>query len=435
MKAKFFFWPLTIFLLAIPAIMAWRLFYSGSYYVFLGIELLLLLILIYLIFFYRRIIRPLDLIASGMDLLREQDFTSRMRPVGQPEADRIVEIFNRMMGELKNERLNLWEQNYLLDLLINASPLGVIILDLDRKIFSVNRAGSRILGEKRPEELTGKGLDSIHHPVTAALLKLEQDDSNTVSMNDAHIYKCTHLSFIDQGFPRSFYLIEPLTEEVFRAEKKAYEKVIRMIAHEVNNTTAGITSSLDTLLGAFPETEKTNETEEIREIVRSIIDRSYKMNRFITNFADVVRIPEPQFREQELNELIRSSVRFLENICRNRNIDVRLELSAERLPVSIDSILMEQVLVNIVKNSAESIEKNGTITIRTSAKPTLLEIIDDGKGIGEEASGKLFSPFFSTKPYGQGIGLIFIREVLQKHRFSFSLQTGNDGLTRFKINL
>ena len=99
----------------------------------------------------------------------------------------------------------------------------------------------------------------------------------------------------------------------------------------------------------------------------------------------------------------------------------------------LDRVLFEQVLINIVKNSAESIGENGNITLRTSSKPLSLEITDDGKGIDKETATKLFTPFFSTKPNGQGIGLIFIREVLQAHGCSFSLRTYADGMTRFRI--
>lgn len=98
----------------------------------------------------------------------------------------------------------------------------------------------------------------------------------------------------------------------------------------------------------------------------------------------------------------------------------------------MDAALFEQVLVNIIKNAAESIGNGGEIVIRTLS-PATIEVVDNGKGIGKEAESKLFTPFFSTKPNGQGIGLIFIREVLAKHGCNFSLRTYDDGLTRFRI--
>ena len=110
-----------------------------------------------------------------------------------------------------------------------------------------------------------------------------------------------------------------------------------------------------------------------------------------------------------------------------------MEMCEQNPIVMMDTPLFEQVLINIIKNSAESIGENGEIFIRTSMSPLMLEIGDTGKGISKEVESKLFTPFFSTKPNGQGIGLIFIREVLMKHGCTFSLRTYPDGITRFRI--
>ena len=430
MRLKGMFCILTVLLLVILAVTSYYVFYSSSFRIFLAIEALVLMTAVYLFIFYQHIIKPLRIIGDGMELLKEQDFSSRLRHVRQPEADRIVDIFNKMMEQLKNERLYLREQNHLLDLLINASPMGVLILDLDKYIQSVNPTAYKILNLKTSDNMIGKQLKEIDSPLIMELLHIEMYNSQIIRLNDASIYKCTHASFIDHGFQHSFYLIESLTEEVFKAEKKAYEKVIRMIAHEVNNTTAGITSTLDTLQNTFKEIDPTKDTNEVLQV---IIERCYSMSRFITQFADVVRIPEPQKQKQDLNILVSSCKRFMENICQNRNIQITMELSDTPPIVAIDSLLFEQVLVNIIKNSAESIHKDGTILIRTFDNPISLEIADTGKGIDKETEAKLFSPFFSTKPNGQGLGLIFVREVLRKHGYTFSLQTGSDGLTRFHI--
>ena len=386
--------------------------------------------LFYLIYFYRKVVKPLNSIAGGMDLLQAQDFSSRLAPVGQREADRIVSIFNRMMNQLKEERLHLREQNHFLDLLIRTSPMGVIILTLDERISMVNKAALAFLNEKTEEDLLDKTMDMLNGSLAEDLTRLPKDTTTTIRLSDSHIYRCSHLSFIDRGFAHPFYLIESLTSEVMKAEKKAYEKVIRMIAHEVNNSVAGITSTLDTIDDAL---QTMDDTEDIREVMRVCVERSYSMSRFITNFADVVKIPEPQLEEVHLNDRVVACKIFMENLCQHRDIDLQLDLCEENPLVSMDTSLFEQVIINIIKNATESIDTHGKVIIRTSSVPLMLEIGDTGRGISKEVESKLFSPFFSTKPNGQGIGLIFIREVLMKHGCTFSLRTYPDGITRFKI--
>ena len=391
-------------------------------------EGLILFILVYLVFFYRKIVKPLNTIGSGMELLHEQDFSSRLSRVGQYEADRIVNIFNRMMEQLKNERLRLREQNHFLDLMIKASPMGVIITSLDDELSELNPMALKMLGV-RFEDVQGKKMKDVDSPLAGELASLPRGETVTVRLNDSNIYRCIHSSFIDRGFQHPFFLIESLTDEVMKAEKKAYEKVIRMIAHEVNNTTAGITSTLDTVEQALTTEEG---MEDICDVMRVCIERCFSMSRFITRFADVVKIPEPTPTPVDLNDLAFTCKRFMEGMCTDRNIKLRLEIDETLKEVKMDASLFEQVLVNIIKNAAESIEKDGEIIVRTLS-PAIVEVVDNGKGISKEVEAKLFSPFFSTKPNGQGIGLIFIREVLMRHGCTFSLRTYADGLTRFRI--
>lgn len=427
MRIKGLFYILVFLLLALGGVLLYLSSQLNTIFFYIG-EGLILFILIYLTFFYRKLVKPLNTIGSGMELLREQDFSSRLSPVGQYEADRVVNIFNRMMEQLKNERLRLREQNNFLDLLIKASPMGVILTTLDDDLSELNPMALKMLGV-RLKDIQGKKMEEVDSPLARELVNIPKGETVTVRLNDSNIYRCTHSSFIDRGFQHPFFLIESLTDEVMKAEKKAYEKVIRMIAHEVNNTTAGITSTLDTVEQALSCEEG---MDDICDVMRVCTERCFSMSRFITRFADVVKIPEPTVSPVNLNDLVFTCKRFMEGMCNDRRIKLCMEIDETLKDIMLDAALFEQVLVNIIKNAAESIETDGEIKIRTLS-PATIEVIDNGPGISKETEAKLFSPFFSTKPNGQGIGLIFIREVLMRHGCTFSLRTYADGLTKFRI--
>lgn len=340
MSVKGFFFILVFFLVAI---MGFLIYISETVvvkYLYIA-EALMLLLMLYLILFYRKIVKPMNTIGSGMELLREQDFSSRLSHVGQQEADRVVNVFNRMMEQLKNERLRLREQNHFLDLMINASPMGVIIMTLDEEVSQLNPMAMKMMGV-RPEEAEGRKLSEIDSPLALELAAIPNGETSTVRLNDSSIYKCTHSSFVDRGFQHPFYLMEGLTDEVMKAEKKAYEKVIRMIAHEVNNTTAGITSTLDTVEQALSESEG---MEDICDVMRVCTERCFSMSHFITRFADVVKIPEPRFTPTNLNDLAFTCKRFMEGMCNDRNIRLQLICDESLDDVKLDASLFEQVLV------------------------------------------------------------------------------------------
>lgn len=434
MKQKNIFIIVSTLFVLMWAVLLFIVYRNCSTKLFYATECVVLLSMFFLVYFYRKIIKPLDTIATGLNLLREQDFSSRLSSVGQREVDKIVDIFNRMMAQLKDERLRLREQNHFLDLLIQASPMGVIILDFDNRITMINPSAKVMLD--CGDDSLSRNIADIDIPLMKEIASTAQGATRTIKISGVEVYSISRLSFQDRGFAHPFVLIERLTEQLHKAERNAYEKVIRMISHEVNNTMGGITSILETAKDVLQSTtDKTFEGDavDITEAMQVCEERGRMLSRFITRFADVVKIPQPQLQLCDLNESVRYCACFMESICRERKIAFTLQLHNDSIPVNIDVVLFEQVLVNIVKNSVESIDESGEIKILTTVQPATIVICDNGRGIDSESAQQIFTPFFTTKSNGQGIGLMFTREVLTAHGCKFSLKTDEDGYTRFTI--
>lgn len=406
------------------------------------------LALMLMVIFYWKIMKPLRSITNGVNLLRAQDFSSRLAHVGQRESDMIIDMFNRMMDSLKTERLRMREQNHFLDLLIDVSPMGIVILDDSNRITGVNPSARTFLEISPDSLIPGLRLTDIDTQLSHTLSRLAKGETETVRLSDSMIYRCSRLSFMDKGFAHPFILIEKLTEEVMKAEKKSYEKVIRVIAHEVNNTMAGVNSMLTTAEAILNENHEKN--ADILEVINVCEGRCRDMSSFITAYANVVKIPEAELISTDLNEQLSRWEIMLESLCLGHLVSLEFNLSSNNIPVLLDPVLMEQVMINIIKNSVESIDSRhagkfqsvsdthvgdkGRIIVATSSNPPMITVTDNGAGISDETASMLFSPFFSTKVNGHGIGLLFISEVLHKHGCRFSLTTAADGLTRFKIS-
>lgn len=397
---------------------------STAYNVVWGMALLCVVLIAV---FYRNVMRPLRTIANGVDLLRAQDFTSSLSHVGQLEADRIVDMFNSMMSSLKQERLRLREQNNLLDLLIGVSPLGIIMLGQDGRVSGANKAAADFLGHERPETLQGLSLGDTGSQLGQVLGSLADDEVRVARLNDSMVYRCSRLGFMESGYRHPFVLVEKLTDEVRKAEKKSYEKVIRMMAHEVNNSLAAVTSVIDTASAEVSD-------PDLSEALGACETRCRDLSGFITKFASAVKIPEPVLADHRPDILMRSWSPMLESLCAASSASFAMELPEQCRTVKLDPVLMEQAVTNIVKNAAESAGKGGHVRASLSDGPKpVLTIADDGPGIDAETAEMLFTPFFSTKPSGHGLGLMLVSEVLSGHGCRFSLETGADGLTRFTI--
>lgn len=155
-----------------------------------------ILALLLMIIFYRSVMKPMRSISNGVDLLRAQDFSSRLSHVNQRDADRIVDMFNSMMSALKEERLHMREQNHFLDLLIGVSPMGIIILN-ENRIMSGNPTASSFLEIGKSESLAGLSLSDLRSQLGQALASLSQGQTETVRLSDSMVYRCSRLSFMD----------------------------------------------------------------------------------------------------------------------------------------------------------------------------------------------------------------------------------------------
>ena len=273
-------------------------------------------------------------------------------------------------------------------------------------------------------------MDGSGLPLLQLMASVEPDSGRILQTDPLHIYRCTCSSFMDRGFPHPFYMVEPLTEELYEAEKRGYRKVIRIISHEVNNTMAGLTSAL----GAMEQSSAGSGDEDTASMLSILLSRIDRMSRFITEYASMARIPDPVCRPVEANTFLRRTAPFLESLKGRRQIAQILDLDDNAGEVSIDPVLMEQVLTNIVKNAVEAFPPDSSdCRITITSKPGYWCIADNGAPIPEEVARNLFTPFFSTKPDGKGIGLAVIHEILTRSGIRFNLATGPDRITRFEL--
>lgn len=396
-------------------------------YISMGVESLLLLLL------FTSVLKPAQTVRHGMDLISAQDFNNRLVNVGEPETDRIVKLFNTMIDKLRNERLNNMERESFLQLLIEASPMGVVMLDFDGKISLVNQSFLKITGIESEEAVVGREIATLPSDLAQRMGEVALGVREIIRRGDVRCYRCYHLSFVQSGFQRHFYLLESLTEELMKAERGAYEKVIRIISHEVNNTMGGVKSVLDML-------HDLTDSDDVAEVIESCDNRCDQMTRFISSYADVVRVPEPVKEANDLNSVVEDMIPFLHGMMPP---GVKLDYVSSDIPlmVEVDVALIQQVIVNIVKNAIESIptgsdpSREGHVGILTYKREgrSVLEINNDGEPISDAVAAQLFSPFFTTKREGRGIGLTLINEILNRHGALYSLKTYPDGLTRFVI--
>jgi len=399
----------------------------------LAAEAFFLLSFLVSLYLVRALFEPIRLIRSGVDFIRTHDFSTRIRPTGQAELDPLIDVYNRMTDNLRQERIRSEEQEHFLQRILAASPSGILVLDLEGKVTMANRGAAGLL-RRGIEELRGRRLTELGSPLADQIADLEPGTTRLIAWQGPRRIRCRALSFMDRGFPRRFLMLEELTEELHRSQKAAYEKLIRMMSHEVSNTAGAVNSLLNSCLAYRDQIAEADRTD-FGEALRVAVARNTRMNRFMQDFAEVVRIPAPRKRPCDPREVLEEVARLLKEESETRRVRWEWEVADSLPPVEMDRAQMEQAFINICRNSLEAIGRDGTVTVKLGAdrgRPFAV-IRDTGGGIPPGIREHLFTPFFTSKENGQGIGLTLVQEVLLGHGFDFSLENDAPGAAAFTI--
>ena len=354
----------------------------------------------------RALFVPLDLIRTGAELITERDFSSRFVEVGQPEMDGLIRVYNDMAERLREERLAGEEQQQLLQKIVAASPSGIVICDFDGNVEQLNPSAERL----------------VTPDVREAMEAMSPGDSRLVTTAGRRL-KVWRAEFRDRGFRKAFFLIEEMTDELRLSEKSAYEKLIRMMSHEVNNSVGAVRSLLESSLRYAPQVREADRSDFTNAlgVASARID---SLNRFMAAFADVVRIPPPHRAMTAVAPIVSRIAALVRPELEERTIALALDLDPD-FEANVDASQLEQVVLNIVRNAIDAVDRDGEIAI--SLRDGALIVADSGSGIDAAAAPELFTPFFSTKRNGRGLGLTIVQEILANHGFAFALRNRTAG--------
>jgi two-component system nitrogen regulation sensor histidine kinase NtrY len=429
---------------------------------FVLVELLLLASLAGGFHLVGRALDPLGYTQRFRDLLQDGDYAGRLARTGVPELDELVDLFNTMLAALYRERLEIGEQQGFLDRLLEATPGAVLVFDFDGAVSLVNASAGVLLDLPELDALHGKPLSAWRdgrggaggarsRDLLAQLDALPLGESRLLTDLDGRRYRGQRGQFFDRGFARHFLMVEELTAELESSERATYEKLVRVLAHEVNNTVAATGSVLDSLLYYRAQLAQSDGVD-FATAIDAVKRRNASLGEFIERFTRVVKMPEPELRPASIRDMMDDIVWLNREQCKRRAIHIGWTRCDDVAPQRIDRQLMEQALLNIVKNALEAVEAGqqqagggngggggggGYIHLELAAgvdgRGATLSVVDSGRQLGAVPARQLFTPFFSTKKGGQGIGLVFVREVLTRHGFAFALAPDAQGETRFEI--
>lgn len=362
-----------------------------------------------------RVASPLRTLANLLEAMREGDYSIRARGAGGDDAlGEVMTQVNAMGATLQAQRLGALEATTLLRKVMEEIDVAIFAFDERRRLKLVNRAGAELLGQI-PERLLG------HEAATLGVADLlDGEPSRTLQKpfpGGAGRWGISRSAFREGGLPHQLLVVTDLTRPLREEELQAWQRLVRVLGHELNNSLTPIKSiagSLETMLSRQPRAADWE--DDMRRGLGIIAARSEALGRFIGAYARLARMPLPRLEPMEVAEWIERVVRL------------ETRLRAELIPgpplqIRGDCDQLEQLLINLLRNAVDASQQTGGgVRVRWERTSAFLAVHVEDEGPGLSGTANLFVPFFTTKPGGSGIGLVLSRQIAEAHGGRLTLQ-------------
>jgi len=367
-----------------------------------------------------RVVFPLQTLSNLLGALREGDFSVRGRSPRPDDAlGEVMREVNTLGSTLREQRLGALEASTLLRTVMREIEVSIFAFDERRRLRLVNGAGERLLAAPQ-ERLLGQTAEELQ--LAGCLEGPPQSTFQAVFPGGAGRWGARRTRIRERGLPLELVVISDLTQALSEQELQAWQRLVRVLGHELNNSLAPVKSiagSLESILARDPLPDDWR--DDMRRGLSVISSRSESLSRFIGAYARLAKLPRPQLQPLEVASTVRRAVSF------ETRLAVEVEPAAD-MTVQGDPDQLEQVLINLLRNAADaSLATGGGVRVGWGRDGSMMEIWVKDEGQGLSSTANLFVPFFTTKPGGSGIGLVLSRQIAEGHGGALLLENRKDG--------
>lgn len=355
------------------------------------------------------------------------------------------EQLSEALNEIVTEFAKLNEQKELhyqfLQTLNENINVSILTFDQNGDLIMMNQAAKRLLDFPAFSKLEHfKNLDAKLHTAVSALEPEIRTVVKAILREESYQLSVQLKEIVLNGKPVRILLLQNLNNELESKEIEAWHQLIRVLTHEIMNSVTPIvslTNAVENILRTNTGEEKdftklsAENIEDVYNGLATIQSRSKGLLKFVSSYKEFARPIDAKFDTVDVSQVLQRTITLLEPEFEERKIAVTTEIPTGKLSASGDASLLEQVLINVLKNAIEAVAHDGTgqirIVLRKKNQQTQVFISDNGPGIDDETLPRIFVPFFTTKPKGTGIGLSLSRQIMKIHNGTIKVQTSEKG--------
>ena len=372
-----------------------------------------------------------------------QSYTNQLKGSG---FDELNTAFSEVTKEFQQAKIEKEEHFRFLQTIIDHVGIALIAFNLDGGVELINNAAKKLL--KIPRLGNIKDIESISSVLADKLGNIAPGDKDLVKFKQGD--NLLQLSIYATGFilrqqQLNLVAMQNIQSELEEKEMISWQNLIRVLTHEIMNSITPIASLASTATGLLENGKECKVPEDMNEVivdvrhaVRTIEKRSKGLITFIDNYRKLTRIPKPDFKIVQVQGLFERVESLMKDQFEHNSIKFNKEVDPESLTITADPALIEQVLINLCKNSVEAVSGVSRPKIKLKAGTDglgnpVVKVIDNGKGIAEDVAERIFIPFFTTKPEGSGIGLSLSRQIIRLHKGTIGVASTPNERTVFKL--
>ena len=365
-----------------------------------------------------RVIRPLQTLSNILAALHEGDYSIRARRATSGDAlGEVLLEANELGRTLRDQRLGALEATTLLGTVMSEIDAAVFAFNADQELRLVNRAGEKLLAQPAAR-LLGRTCEELG--LAACLEPGNDSDSRTMQLvfpGGVGRWGVRHSMFREGGVPHQLLVLTDLSQTLREEERIAWQRLLRVLGHELNNSLAPIKSVAGSLGDMMKRSQQAPDwRDDMQHGLEVISSRADSLARFIESYSKLARLPQPRFDVVNIGELVRRVVA----------LETRLPVNVIEGPEVIvqgDGAQLEQLLINLVRNAADAaLETGGEVEVEWTQRHGQLEVSITDEGPGLINTANLFVPFFTTKAEGSGIGLVLSRQIAEAHGGSLNVR-------------
>lgn len=372
-----------------------------------------------------------------------QSYTNKLKGSG---FDELNTAFSEVTKEFQQAKIEKEEHFRFLQTIIDHVGIALIAFNPDGEVELINNAAKKLL--KIPRLGNIKDIESISSGLADKLSSISPGDKDLVKFKQGD--NLLQLSIYATGFilrqqQLNLVAMQNIQSELEEKEMISWQNLIRVLTHEIMNSITPIASLASTAAGLLKDDKECKVPEGLNEVitdvghaVKTIEKRSKGLITFIDNYRKLTRIPKPDFKIVQVKDLFERVESLMTEQFERHSIRFRMQVDPESLTITADPALIEQVLINLCKNSVEAISGVSRPKIKLKAGTDglgnpVVKVIDNGKGIAEDVAERIFIPFFTTKPEGSGIGLSLSRQIIRMHKGTIGVTSTPKERTVFKL--